>query len=334
MAVIDGKILLTKNDCYKAYQKMTPKGIVVHSTGVNNTSLRRYIAPDDGIIGKNAYNNDWNRSGLDVCVHGFIGTDKRGNVKFYQTLPFNICCWGVGGGSKGSYNYNPAYIQFEICEGNLNDRAYCQKTYNKAVEVCAYLCETYNINVNNIVGHYEAYQKGYGSNHADPKHWWSKHGYSMDGFRKAVKSKMSASKKTETKPTTTTTTKEMYRVGTAWKNGKCVNQKGAFESLANAKNTCNKYAKYYVFNSKGKKVHTSTKKATAKTTIKAGMKLSLKSVPLYISSAVKTQAGTVTGTYYLWDSKKYNNRYRITNTSSNVGNASQVTGWIDSKYVK
>lgn len=76
MAAIDGKILLTKNDCYKAYQRMTPKGIVVHSTGANNPNLRRYIAPDDGVIGKNLYNNDWNRGGLDVAVHGFIGLDK------------------------------------------------------------------------------------------------------------------------------------------------------------------------------------------------------------------------------------------------------------------
>ncbi|MCH5301172.1 MAG: amidase, partial [Ruminococcus sp.] len=85
MSVIDGKILLTKNDCYKRNQKMTPKGIVVHSTGANNPNIRRYVAPDDGIIGKNDYNNDWNRSGLDVAVHAFIGKDKNGNVKCYQT---------------------------------------------------------------------------------------------------------------------------------------------------------------------------------------------------------------------------------------------------------
>ena len=122
MSAIDGKILLTKNDCYKRNQKMTPKGIVVHSTGANNPNIRRYVAPDDGIIGKNDYNNDWNRSGLDVAVHAFIGKDKNGNVKCYQTLPFDICCWGVGSGSKGSYNYNPAYIQFEMCEDDLNNK--------------------------------------------------------------------------------------------------------------------------------------------------------------------------------------------------------------------
>ena len=30
------KCFLTQNDCYKTAQKITPKGIVVHSTGANN----------------------------------------------------------------------------------------------------------------------------------------------------------------------------------------------------------------------------------------------------------------------------------------------------------
>lgn len=190
MAVIDGKVLLTKNDCYKRGAKMTPKGIVVHSTGVNNPELRRYIAPDDGVIGKNAYNNDWNRPGLSVCVHAFIGKDKNGKVRCYQTLPFNICCWGVGGGSKGSYNYNPPYIQFEMCEDGLRDEKYCTEVYKKAVKLCAKLCKKYNIPVDKIVSHEEAHYLGYGSGHVDPTNWWKHHGYTMDTFRKAVKKKL------------------------------------------------------------------------------------------------------------------------------------------------
>lgn len=190
MSAIDGKILFTKSDCYKSAKKMTPKGIVVHSTGANNPNLRRYVAPDDGVIGKNDYNNDFNRSGVDVCVHAFIGKDKNGKVKTYQTLPFNYCCWGVGSGSKGSYNYNPAYIQFEMCEDGLTDKTYCKAVYDKAVEFCAYICKTYNISTDNIVSHHEAGQKGMGSYHVDPDNWWGKHGYTMDGFRKAVKAKL------------------------------------------------------------------------------------------------------------------------------------------------
>ena len=193
MSAIDGKILFTKSDCYKSARKMTPKGIVVHSTGANNPNLKRYVQPDDGNLGVNTNNNDLNRSGQDVCVHAFIGKDKNGKVKCYQTLPFNYCCWGVGSGSKGSYNYNPAYIQFEMCEDGLTDKTYCKAVYDKAVEFCAYICKTYNISTDNIVSHHEAGQRGMGSSHVDPDNWWGKHGYTMDGFRKAVKNKMTTS---------------------------------------------------------------------------------------------------------------------------------------------
>lgn len=194
--------LLTKNDCYKKGTKITPKGIVVHSTGANNPNLRRYVQPDDGLLGKNTNNNSWNRSGIEVCVHAFIGKDKEGNVRVYQTLPFNFACWGVGRGKKGSYNYNPTgYIQFEICEDNLKDEAYFNKAFNLAIEFCAYLCKEYNLSVDNVVSHQEAYKRGYGSNHGDCDHWLKKFGKTMDWFRSEVKAKINGTTKPESKPT-------------------------------------------------------------------------------------------------------------------------------------
>ena len=184
------KCLLTKNDCYKKGQKITPKGIVVHSTGANNPTLKRYLAPDDGLIGVNKYNNHWNRSGISTCVHSFIGKDIKGNVQVYQTLPFDFACWGVVKGSKGSYNYNPAYIQFEICEDDLTNKDYFTKAFNLAIEFCAYLCKTYNLSVDNVVSHQEAYKRGYGSNHSDCNHWLKKFGKDMDWFRSEVKAKL------------------------------------------------------------------------------------------------------------------------------------------------
>lgn len=44
---------------------------MVHSTGANNPNLRRYVQPDDGVLGVNSNQNDWNRPGLEVCVHAF-----------------------------------------------------------------------------------------------------------------------------------------------------------------------------------------------------------------------------------------------------------------------
>lgn len=184
------KCILTKNDCYKKGTKIIPKGIIVHSTGANNPTLKRYVQPDDGILGKNTNNNHWNRSGLSVCVHAFIGKDKDGNVRVYQTLPFDIACWGVGNGSKGSYNYKPAYIQFEICEDNLTNEDYFNKVFSLAAEFCAYLCKEYNISLDNVISHHEAHLRGYGSNHGDCDHWLKKFNKDMNWFRSEVSKKI------------------------------------------------------------------------------------------------------------------------------------------------
>jgi N-acetyl-anhydromuramyl-L-alanine amidase AmpD len=106
-------------------------------------------------------------------------------VKIYQTLPWDHRCWGVGSGKKGSHN--ATHIQFEICEDGLTNEQYYNEAFNLAKELCAFLCAEYSINPDNIVGHYESAAAGYGSNHADPRHWQSKFGGSMEQFRKYVK---------------------------------------------------------------------------------------------------------------------------------------------------
>lgn len=175
----------TENPCYKAGRTIKPSGIVVHSTGANNSYIKRYVGPDDGILGKNKYNNHWNKSTANKCVHAFIGKVDDGSVKVYQTLPWNYRCWGVGSGKKGSYN--SSHIQFEICEDGLTNEDYYNKAFNLAKELCAFLCEKYGISTDNIVGHYEAAAAGYGSNHGDPRNWQKKFGGSMDQFRADVK---------------------------------------------------------------------------------------------------------------------------------------------------
>ncbi len=193
---------LTDNNCFKNAQRITndaPKGIVIHSTGANNPQLKRYVQPlladahyDDIIsnIGKNLSNNDWNRplpDGISKCVHAFIGLNEKGIVETYQTLPYNIACWGVGSGSKGSYNRNPnARIQFEICEDGLTDSKYFNAVMKEAQEFCAYLCQRYGFGVDKICSHYEAYLAGYGSGHIDPHHWLTRFGKDMDWFRAEV----------------------------------------------------------------------------------------------------------------------------------------------------
>ncbi len=180
MAIEIKKCILTKNDCYKAGKKITPRGIMIHSTGANNPYLKRYVQPDDGIIGKNVFNNDWNRPGKKVCVHAFIGKDKNGAVRCYQTLPWDHRGWHCG--KSG----NDTHISFEICEDNLKDRNYFNQVYNMAVELCAYLCKKYGLKSTDIIDHSEGYKKGIASNHSDVNHWFPKHGKSMATLRADV----------------------------------------------------------------------------------------------------------------------------------------------------
>ena len=178
------KLILTNNACYKAGRTIISKGIMIHSTGANNPWLKRYVGPDDGLLGKNQYNNHWNQDkpgNRQVCVHAFIGKIANGSVATYQTLPWNHRGWHGGGKA------NDTHIGFEICEDGLSDSTYSNKVYKEAVELCVYLCKAYKLTEKDIIGHYEGYQKGIASNHGDPLNWFPKHGKSMDTFRADVK---------------------------------------------------------------------------------------------------------------------------------------------------
>ena len=199
--------LLTENDCYKAGRKITPTGIVVHSTGANNPCVKRYVQPVSStpdanvlqaLLGKNKYGNHWNKDsesmGRQVCVHGFIGKLEDGTPAIVQTLPWNHRGWHAGGTANNSY------IGFEMCEDGLDDAGYLATVYELAAQLCAWLCATYSIKVENVVGHYEAHARGIASNHGDPRNWFKPHGLSMDGFRERVQ-QLLAGAEAEEQPT-------------------------------------------------------------------------------------------------------------------------------------
>ncbi len=165
---------LTENDCYKAARPLNPTGIIVHSTGVNQKRI-------------SAYTSQWNRPGVAVCVHGFLGLDDDGELCYEQILPYDFRCWGCGSGEKGSFN--ASHIQFEICE-DLRDGDWCRKCYAAALEICRELCREYGIPPENVVTHSEAHAMGYASNHADVMHWWPMEGLSMELFRKELQESM------------------------------------------------------------------------------------------------------------------------------------------------
>ena len=187
--------LHTDSRCYKAAQEAVPVGIVLHSTGANNTYLKRYVQPSAKAkdrkslltkLGENKNGNHWNRD-IKKSVHYIIGLRADAIVDTAHILPEEFCAWGVGTGKKGSYNYNPtAHIQIEVCEDNLTDEMYFLACYAEATLVLADICRRHGWEADVIVSHKEAYKLGYATNHADIDHWLTKFGYSMDRVREDV----------------------------------------------------------------------------------------------------------------------------------------------------
>ena len=180
----------TKNPCYRKGTPMKPVGIVVHSTGANNPHLCRYVDCPER-LGVNRYGNHWNRPEAATLMHGAIGVDKEGFVTVVNTLPYTMAAWGVGKGSRGSYNYDPTgHIQFEMCEDDLTDPSYFDQVMGTAVAYCARLCREYGLAAESVVSHKEAHAQGYASNHGDPENWMGRFGMTMEDFRARVRAKL------------------------------------------------------------------------------------------------------------------------------------------------
>ena len=130
--------MMTNSTCYKQTRTMQIKGILWHSTGANNPNLKRYVQPSENDpnynklinkLGKNTSGNDWNHISHQAGLNCWIGKLADGTVTTVQTMPWNYRPWGCGSGSKGSCNNG--WIQFEICEDNLNNADYFNKVYKK-----------------------------------------------------------------------------------------------------------------------------------------------------------------------------------------------------------
>ena len=301
----------TNSTCYKGTRTMTVLGVLWHSTGANNPWLKRYVQPSSNdanysklmeLLGKNQYGNDWNHIEREAGLNCWIGKLADGTVTTVQTMPWNYRPWGCGSGSKGSCN--SGWIQFEICEDALTDKAYFDKVYKEGVEITAYLCKMYNLNpkgtvtVNGvkvpvILDHQTSYQLGMGGNHGDVQHWFKKYGKTLDDVRNDVAKLLDAdSGSTTTTPTTPapstpTEKKILYRVRKAWSDA--ASQKGAYSVLENAKKCCDQAGSgYYVFDEDGKVVYPKTTTSTTPTTpsvpdnLKAGDEIKLVAGATYV----------------------------------------------------
>ena len=293
---------------------------MVHSTGSNNPWLKRYVGPDDGLLGKNQYNNHWNTgypSGIAVCVHGFIGKLNDGTIATYQTLP-----WDHRGWHAGKHTGNDQYIGFEICEDDLTDRTYFNKVYKEAVELCVYLCKMFDFTEKDIICHSEGYKKGVASAHGDVMHWFPKHGKSMDAFRADVKALLNGK---EESPKVEAEKDELYRIRKSWADVK--SQIGAYRNLENAKKNCPEG--YKVFDANGKVVYDHTKPTTGNEFKPYLVKItaSVLNVRAGAGTSYKVNTTVKNGEVYtIVDEKAYG--------STKGGKLKSGAGWVSLSYCK
>ena len=258
----------TNSTCYKKTRKMKVKGILLHSTGANNPNIKRYVQPFEGVdnydelialIGKNNGRNDWNHIDRQAGLNAWIGKLADGTVATVQTMPWNYRPWGCGSGSKGSCN--DGWIQFEICEDDLNNEEYFNAVYNEAIELCAYLCKLYGLNPKGLVNHNgvsvpvitchaDAHFLGLGSNHGDIHTWFNRYDKNMNDIKNDIEKLLKNKDIKNSKPK-----KEVYRVRRSWSDAK--SQIGAYKALDNAKKACKEG--YSVFDSKGNIVFSNAK---------------------------------------------------------------------------
>ena len=94
----------------------------------------------------------------------------------------------------------PACIKYTAgpnftCSNLTEAKAVAERTYKAAVGLFAMLCKKYSLDPladGVVISHREGHSRGIASNHGDPEHLWAQlgTGYTMDGFRKAVRAAM------------------------------------------------------------------------------------------------------------------------------------------------
>ena len=177
--------LCTGNSRYKAGERLTPKGVVLHSIGTPQPSaqvLRDY----------------WQRGGSAYVVHYMVD-----NTRILRCMPENFKCWHVG--SPGNAQYlgiemgEPSQIRYTSgARFTVSDLAaaqqYATAAYKNAVQLIAHLCRKYGWEPENAVWTHAELTRRKLSNtdHVDPQHLWDGLGlgYDLARLRKDVRTAM------------------------------------------------------------------------------------------------------------------------------------------------
>lgn len=165
--------ICTGNSRYRANQRLTPRGVVLHSIGTpqpNAQVLRDY----------------WQRNGSPYLVHYMV--DDR---QVLHCMPDDRKCWHVGGPGNdkwlGIEMGEPSQIHYTSgARFTVSDleaaRNYTLRTYKNAVWLLAQLCRRYGWDPYTCIEtHYDVTRRGLSNtDHVDPQHLWDGLGLGID----------------------------------------------------------------------------------------------------------------------------------------------------------
>lgn len=175
----------TKNGAYRAGRTIRPEGCVNHSLGVAQPSA-------------NVMYGRMDRADAGWGVNAILGDFHTGEGRVILCMPYDRRPWGVGSGSRGSWNNSR--IQWEVCEpaghtyagGTMvgydvaKNQGYFDRMWKLLVAWNVFMAVELGYDAATINDHAESYRAGMGSNHADMGQWLPKHGKSMNHLRHEV----------------------------------------------------------------------------------------------------------------------------------------------------
>ena len=220
----------TGNNRYKAAQRYTPVGVVLHSIGTPQ--------PKASVLW-----NYWQNNGSQYVVHYMVD-----DTQILHCMPDNYKCWHVG--SPGNAKYigiemgEPRQIHYTSgAQFTVSDLAsaqqYVKATYKNAVWLIAQLCKKYGWDPYTAVEtHYDVTRRGLSNtDHVDPQHLWDGlgMGYSLLTLRRDVAAAMGQASAAPA-PEAPSASGQMYRIRKTWADA--ASQIGAYRNLDYAKAAC------------------------------------------------------------------------------------------------
>ena len=304
----------TGNNRYKAAQRYTPVGVVLHSIGTPQ--------PKASVLW-----NYWQNNGSQYVVHYMVD-----DTQILHCMPDNFKCWHVG--SPGNDKYigiemgEPRQIHYTSgAQFTVSDLAsaqqYVKATYKNAVWLIAQLCKKYGWDPYTAVEtHYDVTRRGLSNtDHVDPEHLWNGlgMGYSILTLRRHVAAAMGHAAAAPT-PEQPSASGQMYRIRKSWSDA--ASQIGAYTNLDYAKAACKDG--YAVFDAAGTQVwpEQEFKPYVVRITAKSGLNV---------------RSGPGTG-YSIVQSIPYGGGYTIVQEQNGWGllqaYSQKKNGWISLKYTK